>query len=517
MPNDIDPNDVEEQTPLLSEDERDKLEKALSSELEAIRSEDTWDVERGLVGDRLYRALLRRLQYSAPNPAEPPPLTTSQLQSLLDLGFNEPWILMIFAKIGLGRIAKDEPIENPELLAAQLLEQAQAGLHAGDLARHIWERQQAAADSIKVPDDFTFPGYDPAYAEVQPADYRFETARDALGWAVFALGPHTLTASGNAAEPAPFPTHGTNNYCYLMKPGADGTITVSLFADAGTGTYPGLYVIRQVARRKSNYAVHLGDVYYAGRRSEFSRNFTEPLQSVMEHSDLYVLAGNHEMLAGGWNLADFVHGKREPAAGRVAQHQEGFYFCLYDDKVQLVAIDTEWYGQDDVTDQQFEWLGKRLEDGRQSGRLTVLLTSRQPFGFGSTKLTRLGRKLKPFANEGLIHAWFWGNVHYGALFKPNPHKDIPYVGSCIGFGGYPYIRLPDEKIDTCRTEPDWVERDPRHLGIASAPQEQGNNGFCVLTIQPNGDLGLEYVDWRGQTRAKRSLVREHGRFVIAQD
>lgn len=43
---------------------------------------------------------------------------------------------------------------------------------------------------------------------------------------------------------------------------------------------------------------------------------------------------------------------------------------------------------------------------------------------------------REFVDAGLIHAWFWGDEHYAALYEPN--DALAFVGSCVGHGGYPF-------------------------------------------------------------------------------
>jgi hypothetical protein len=141
-----------------------------------------------------------------------------------------------------------------------------------------------------------------------------------------------------------------------------------------------------------------------------------------------------------------------------------------------------------------------------------MLSADHPYEYGNHDLTRLlGKDLKSLALEKkLVDLWFWGNTHYCALFdhKPAASGDIPalpFIGSCIGHGGYPY-----ETYKRGRFEPApiiFLEDRARFPKETNIRQDKGNNGYCVLQLNSDGTIGLQYVDWMSNLRFAASLAR----------
>ena len=145
---------------------------------------------------------------------------------------------------------------------------------------------------------------------------------------------------------------------------------------------------------------------------------------------------------------------------------------------------------------------ERLRDGRQSGRFNILLSANQPYEYGSTKITKLfSADLFDLGRRKLIDLWFWGNTHYCALF--NQTAATPFIGSCIGHGGYPYKR---KRLGEPTPAPlEFLETTARFPPESGLRQGRGNHGFCVLTLHSSGNVGLEYRDWMTNVRASAEL------------
>jgi hypothetical protein len=108
-----------------------------------------------------------------------------------------------------------------------------------------------------------------------------------------------------------------------------------------------------------------------------------------------------------------------------------------------------------------------------------------------------------FANQ--IDMWFWGNTHYCALFDRS--VQTPFIGSCIGHGGYPYSRLEPNPIQPAPLA--WAEFGSRY-GDTGVRSDRGNNGYCVFEFESDGSTVLRYIDWRGYERFKIGLVKAPG-------
>jgi hypothetical protein len=367
----------------------------------------------------------------------------------------------------------------------------------------------------RVPAGFSFPGMTDDIP-IDPTITKFETQRDATGWLLFA-GVNWLRTRFNVGPKALFrwhnhPTAQRSQFVYdLEEPTRDSPLEVALFSDFGTGLYPALYVAAQLRQRRFPYAVHLGDVYYAGRPSEFREHFEAPLNPLLADTRLFMLNANHEMMSGAFPYFAYLDAKR--VAHPQTQTQEGSYFCLRSDRFQLVGIDTDYHAESRLQEPELlAWLGQVLREGKREGRTNILLSSNEPYAYGRLDLTPLlTEDLAAFAHEQLIDLWFWGNTHYGAFFDEGPHT--PFLGSCIGHGGYPYSKLSPAKrapapvlfLETLARFPAWTE----------LAQDRGNNGYCVLRLKADGGVELRYIDWMSALRCEATLAKPNGQERLA--
>jgi hypothetical protein len=280
---------------------------------------------------------------------------------------------------------------------------------------------------------------------------------------------------------------------------ADG-LRVAFLSDFGTGYYHSRAIARQLAAWKRPYVFHLGDVYYAGKPEEFDERFRDPLADVVPHSKLFGLAENHELYSGGYSYLDYFDGLRR--AGHTLQ--EGSYFCVSLRHHQIIGIDVNWNGRRSFRDGVSRaWLAEILADSK--GRTNILLTGSAPYEYGSADSRGLLADLWEFVKDGQIHLWLWGDDHYNALFARHPTR-APFVGSCIGHGGFPG---PTQAKDQPSWVPTlWVETEPRFPAWTNLHQDAGNNGWCDATLGGDGSVELLYVDWLAAKRHRVVLSRD---------
>ena len=367
-------------------------------------------------------------------------------------------------------------------------------------------------DSPPVPDDMIL------YPEIPilPDNHRFEPKKDTLGWIVntgVRFVRHTFKKN---PERAPFPAHDQHpsGFIYEMQDRQgravepEQTIRVALFSDFGTGLYHSRYIARLIAAEKPDYAIHLGDVYYAGRAAEFTERFEAPLSYVLETTRFFAMNANHEMYSGAFPYFDFLRRKQRGRVGWAPQEQEGSYFCLRGPRYQIIGIDTAYHQDGRHNQRQLnEWLGGVLHDGRNAApaKTNILLSPNEPYDLGTQGFTALYNDLQEFIQAGLIDNWFWGNTHYCALYGKS--EFTPFVGSCIGHGGHP-IYLNDVLAGAAvhprfehkgqRAAPLlWVDDSTRFPKASGIRQEMANHGFCMLELRPEG-VQLTYRDWQNR-------------------
>jgi hypothetical protein len=351
-----------------------------------------------------------------------------------------------------------------------------------------------------LPDSFNFPGMDLAEIPINPEDHKFEEEGDALGWIVFAafpaLFPGAKAKFRNADE-------FSSKFEYTMEePTPEQPIEIALFSDFGTGRYHSRYIAKQFRTRAMPYAIHLGDVYYAGRQSEFADYFSAPLSPILDRTELFLLNSNHEMFSGARWYFDFIDTKRQSHS---SQRQEGSYFSLVSDRFQIVGIDTAYHKNHRFPKAELqEWLRAKLNAGRAAGRINILLSADHPYRYGENAFTKLfATDLFDLSMNGLIDLWFWGNTHYCGLFDRS--VTARFIGSCLGHGGYPYPRKKKGEFSVVPIR--FFESRARFPEFTKIRQDMGNNGYCLMSLHADGAITLRYFDWMTKLRCTAELKR----------
>ncbi|MBK7536200.1 MAG: metallophosphoesterase [Myxococcales bacterium] len=312
-----------------------------------------------------------------------------------------------------------------------------------------------------------------------------------------------ITKLGRWPNLEKFVAHSKDAPFVYQATAAEAAAPIALLADFGTGLYHSRMIARQLTRRAPAYAVHLGDVYYAGRQREFEQYYTAPLRDVVQKTKLFSLAENHELYSGGKWYLDFL---RDPKKRGISP-QQGSYFCLRFPRHQLIAIDVNWHKrQRFLHPASLQWLRDRLAEA--GDRTTILLSGSGPYGYGSRTAYTLLSDLWDTVKSDRIAAWIWGDDHYCGLFD---RDDLiaPFYGSCIGHGGYPAARQELGKPSWCK--PLWVEDEPRFPRWTRLRQDVMNNGWCQLRLAPDGGFALTYLDWLGARRCHADFAVTDGR------
>jgi hypothetical protein len=361
------------------------------------------------------------------------------------------------------------------------------------------------------PAGFSFDLYDPGTIPINVNRKDFQDS----DWVGYALGGGLNGAlhHANLLPLGPIRRHQdfASEFTYRLADGPSD-VRIALFADFANGYYHARYIARRIEHNRYPYGVHLGDVYYAGTDAQVKAFLEAPLKGALVNTELFLLAGNHEMYARGRPWLAYLDRKRrspETPEARAAQRQEGTYFRLVHDRFQLVGIDTEWFGHMSYPDPGlWAWLEGALREGRQRGMVNILLSANEPYRLGRANPTQLYRDLEGIVRARLLDLWFWGNTHYAALFERSDR--FPFVGSCIGHGGFPYgvVRGGSREPVPAR----FVEEGTRFGGgpWEDPRPDMGNNGFCELGLNADGTVSLTYLDWRGRNRHQARLGRKDG-------
>lgn len=401
--------------------------------------------------------------------------------------------------------------------ASELLDDARRSLARPELT-FLTLKANRLPEAPPAPPPEQFPGRDDAEIPINPGLRRFEEAADWDAWALtatYAWGfrlthrkpvcpPHTVSASA---------------FCYPLRT-AGTRATVALFSDWGSGYYHSHYIAKHVAALDAGQAIHLGDVYYTGTQEEFRERFEPALDKyLLKRMPFFAMNANHEMDTHG--IAYFEHLRRKRArggqGGSVEQPQEGSYFCLSNAHYQVIGIDTAYWKNGRCRDElgkgcemMREWLAQRLQEGRAAGKVNILLSQNEPYEMRAQELLAdldfvlRGPGPGSAVERSLVDLWFWGDQHYCALYPPT--EQTPFIGSCIGHGGYPYGLKTRDWFERHFVKPAWGETAFR---FEQRP-DRGNNGFCLLEAEPDR-LRLRYIDWRRNERCTVDLPVRDGR------
>ncbi|MBD3185145.1 hypothetical protein GF312_22890 [Candidatus Poribacteria bacterium] len=379
-----------------------------------------------------------------------------------------------------------------------------------------WPPSDWGKGQVKLPSNFNFSDMTDKIP-IDPALSKYEEKRDAAGWIKHAAGKFIAEKIGKFNK-APFrwAEDYSSRFVYTMAdPVAnDGKINIGLFSDFGTGLYHSLYIALHMANWEPalDYAIHLGDVYYAGTHTEFQNNFTKPLERLIQKARLFALNANHEMLSGGFPYFQCIDDRRNKSQ---LHEQEGSYFCIRSDQFQIIGIDTAYHTDGRHCENKLvEWLAAQLEYKRTNGMINILLSANEPYSYKSGENSDLLiRDMDRFARDGLIDLWFWGNEHYCALYRRA--EDAPFIGSCIGHGGYPYSRIDRGDVKgTLRERARFLETRPRFPESTGVRPDRGNNGFAVLSLdKKENTVTLKYIDWMREIR----FITRMGRIIHGLD
>ncbi len=355
-------------------------------------------------------------------------------------------------------------------------------------------------------------------------DVSFQTKEDwhHYAFAPGAIGYHTGTMKVSPpmwksfADPAAALTH---QVAAEHDPAA-APLRLGLFADFGNGTYPTQAIARQLAAASYPYAFHLGDVYYGGTTDEFDRFFRKPLSPMLGSTELFMLAGNHELYAKGVNFQSFIREKYAQHPG--VQRQNAEMFRLKGEGFQIIGVDTMWThwkggtprATARIDPEALPILQQWAKEG--AGGLTILLTSDNPWDVGSGGTTKLLQDLIGLVGGGCIDLWFWGNVHYAALYERFQAPLSPshgFIGSCIGHGGYPFYTMKQGKLPH-GVGLRWLETRHRFWPYMKTRPDVGLQGYCELVLSRQSgswQVGLHYKDWVGRTAAVAEIVKPDGK------
>lgn len=304
---------------------------------------------------------------------------------------------------------------------------------------------------------------------------------------------------------------------YLLKSASGGgSIHLSIAGDWGTGTQESADIADAIETWKSDYNIHLGDVYYVGDDPEVKENFLGI--STSQYTPVYwpkgtvgtfTLLGNHEMYGGG-----------SPYFGEMLQYcetgdgsnQSASFFCLEGESWRIIALDTGYnsvgipilgsipgvkkipfIGANCKLEQALlSWLENTVKP-QSNPKATLLLSHHQFYSdFSDEAYGKPAKQISQyFPNQEVI--WMFGHEHRLAVYDSIAlDNGMRAYARCLGHGGMPvdsgkpkkslHLELYDPRTD---------------YPLDSNGSAGGWNGFVNLTVD-GATLLFEYFDIKGQ-------------------
>lgn len=276
----------------------------------------------------------------------------------------------------------------------------------------------------------------------------------------------------------------------------DDDLVIGLAGDWGTGLLTSNQIANQIAARKPHLTIHIGDVYYSGTEDEVRSKFLAHWPRGSWGS--FALNSNHEMYAGGLGYFNVTLKNSDFAA-----HQQASYFCLYNSKWQIIALDSAYdsaggvhlYQNGNLRPEQVEWLRYQLRQAE--GRTSVILSHHNPIAIDGTFDQPFFDQVLDAAYEAPFAYWFFGHEHDVAVYRSYTRKGITFLPRCIGHGGIPYSpEAMGMKANNVFVE--WTEQQKY---VAPHDTRAGLNGFAMLKLPKNGGVIEEtYFDDSGNLR-----------------
>jgi hypothetical protein len=272
-------------------------------------------------------------------------------------------------------------------------------------------------------------------------------------------------------------------------------VQIALAGDWGTGDWrtasnpaPSTDVRTHLQFLQPHLTIHLGDVYYAGTDGEENQFLVKdwppgPLGAL-------ALNSNHEMYSGAG--AYFKAISNPPF-----QKQAGCsYFALYNNHWVIVGLDSAYYSDRDNLyrdgalfpsggghQEQLDFLRAQADSARNNNKQLILLTHHNGVTQdGATPTLLWSQVMQAFPPDAGPDYWYWGHVHFGAVYQNQKNANKEVKCRCCGHGGLPCA--PASGM-TDKTGVLWYEkRSANDPDFKDQPPESQRvlNGFAMLYL-----------------------------------
>jgi hypothetical protein len=260
---------------------------------------------------------------------------------------------------------------------------------------------------------------------------------------------------------------------------------VAILGDWGTGQAAAKRVLAQMAAKKPDLVIHLGDVYYSGTAYEDENYFYQPWSQILDFAHraipTFTLAGNHDMYCGGVPYYELIDRLGQPAS----------YFCLRNEHWQFLAMDTSLHDSNPVQSGQVatyledtELLWHKDKINTADGRHTILLSHHPLFtAFDSIEGHEINMRFYPQVSGLLpsIALWLWGHEHNFVVY--GPYQGVQRA-RCIGHAAFPVAI-------------DELPKDPKFPGVPLISKDLAGRDITLGQTAGLYNHGYAIVDLNG--------------------
>lgn len=278
----------------------------------------------------------------------------------------------------------------------------------------------------------------------------------------------------------------------------DENVRIIIFGDWGSGIPRARNVAKHIREKLDDkevkgwqkHVIHLGDVYYAGWKSEYKGRFLKYWPVKPEEKDKigsFTVNGNHDMYSGGWAYYDYAL-----ADGRFAAWQgKSSLFHLANNYWQIFGLDTS-HDDAGLKGDQAAWVC----GAARAGLKTMILSHHQYCSAYEDAAKDLIEKINPVLNELDVVAWLWGHEHRCMTFKDVARIRFP---RCIGHGGVPVYQTHPAS-DRTPLPGEWEYRDYLDAGL----EHWAKFGFVALDFKGRR-IDVRYINEDGGEDRKETI------------
>lgn len=306
-------------------------------------------------------------------------------------------------------------------------------------------------------------------------------------------------------------------------------LRIALTGDWGSGVWddqpmpacPSQMVMEQMAKRKADITIHLGDVYYAGTQSvwdgqlfaagEESHNFVDLWQPGTLDQLTFTLNSNHEMYNGANGyFKDALNAERQSGGSTLFKCQQGTsYFAITLPDWIIFGLDSAYFDPSPLfmdgaignarNTQQEQFIAEVMHD-QGAGKRVLVMTHHNCLTVDGADFNNPLWDQVTKAVGRPPDVWYYGHIHNGVVYSRQSAAGERTLCRCVGHGALPFGNAYElHKPKPHEDEPIDAVTYYAHTPLPHPSVLQGNrvlNGFAYLEVSKD-TLSEQFYDQLG--------------------